>query len=61
MRSNASVADASASTLPAKVGAVFYVLWGLTHVAGDGLQLATLGSGGGGALGEMISTARPLP
>jgi hypothetical protein len=46
------------SNRTAKIGAVFYLLWGIVHVAGAGMQLVALRSGGGGALGEMIATAR---
>lgn len=44
----------------AKTGAVFYVLWGLAHVAGAVVQLVTLQSAGGVGLTAMISTARPF-
>lgn len=47
------------TNLFARSGAACYALWGLVHVAGAGMQLATLNSGGGGALGAMVSTARP--
>jgi hypothetical protein len=44
----------------AKTGAVFYALWGLLHVIGGAVQLATLNGEGGAALTRMISSARPL-
>jgi hypothetical protein len=40
-----------------KTGAVFYALWGLVHVIGGAMQLATLKSGGGAALTAMVATA----
>ena len=44
----------------ARVGAAFYVLWGLVHVVGAGFQLSTLQSAGGVGLTAMISTGQPL-
>jgi len=44
----------------ARTGAVFYALWGLLHVAGGAVQLATLNREGGIALTRLISSARPL-
>jgi len=46
--------------LAARTGAVFYALWGLLHIAGGAVQLATLRGEGAGALTRMISSARPL-
>ena len=43
----------------AKAGAVFYALWGLLHVVGAAVQLATLNSQGGAGLTRLISSGRP--
>lgn len=43
----------------AKTGAVFYALWGLLHVVGAAVQLATLNSQGGAGLTRLISSGRP--
>ncbi|HXI22006.1 MAG TPA: hypothetical protein VNH46_13010 [Gemmatimonadales bacterium] len=44
----------------ARAGAVFYALWGLLHVAGGAVQLATLRGHGGIALTRLIASGRPL-
>ncbi len=44
----------------AKAGAIFYALWGLLHVVGGAVQLATLSGEGGAALTRMISSGAPL-
>ncbi len=46
----------SASNRFAKIGAAFYILWGLVHVAGAVFQLLTLRESGGVGLTAMIST-----
>lgn len=43
----------------ARVGAIFFLLWGAAHIAGAVLQLVTFRDGGGGALTSMIATALP--
>jgi hypothetical protein len=48
------------TTPAARTGAVFYALWGLLHVVGAGVQLATLNSEGGTGLARLISSARPV-
>jgi hypothetical protein len=50
----------TATNRAAKTGAVFYALWGLLHLIGGAVQLATLNGEGGAALTRMISSARPL-
>jgi hypothetical protein len=42
----------------AKIGAVFYVLWGVVHVVGAAFQLLTLRESGGVGLTALISTGR---
>lgn len=44
----------------ARTGAVCYALWGLLHLAGGAVQLATVSGEGGVALTRMISSAAPL-
>lgn len=46
------------SNRAAKIGAAFYVLWGVVHVAGAAFQLLTLRDSGGVGLTAMISTGR---
>lgn len=43
----------------AKTGAVFYALWGAVHVAGAGVQLATLHGEGPNGLARLIASATP--
>lgn len=50
----------SAANRAARVGAVFYLLWGLVHVSGGAAQLTTLRSKGGAGLAAMISSGRPF-
>ncbi len=47
------------SRLVPRIGAAFFALWGLVHVAGGTLQLGTLSAGGAGALTAMIASAQP--
>lgn len=49
----------SQSPLSARIGAVFFALWGLAHIAGAALELSALQSGGGAALTAMIASANP--
>lgn len=42
----------------AKAGAIFYLLWGVVHVVGAGVQLAVLRRDGGNGLAALISSAR---
>jgi hypothetical protein len=47
--------------LTARIGAVFFVLWGLAHVVGGAFQLVTLATEGPGALTVLIASAHPAP
>ncbi|MDP2470682.1 MAG: hypothetical protein Q8W46_07445 [Candidatus Palauibacterales bacterium] len=42
-----------------RIGAVFYLLWGIIHVLGGAAMLATLRSAGGAGVLRMIATADP--
>ncbi len=52
--------NAMKTSFTARAGAVFYALWGVVHVAGGLVQLATLRRGGAGALTALISSASPV-
>jgi hypothetical protein len=42
--------------LAARIGAVFYLLWGVVHVIGGAFQVATLRRNGGSAFVELVSS-----